>query len=99
VRESHSHRRRGGDYCQEPAPHVNAGSRTIHSMNSVGFLPVCATCGDRVGVYEPIWLERADGTLVRSGLLEIGDEPIACRVFHSGCRPVAPVASPIPASP
>jgi hypothetical protein len=33
----------------------------------------CAMCGDRIGVYEPIWLELADGSLHRSSYLNLGD--------------------------
>ena len=33
----------------------------------------CALCGDRIGVYEPIWLELADGRLHRSSFLNLGD--------------------------
>lgn len=51
--------------------------------------PVCGLCGDRIGVYEPIWLALDDGTLVASALLNLdhhrpriqGDP----RRFHVGC--------------
>jgi hypothetical protein len=29
----------------------------------------CAMCGDRIGVYEPLWLELTDGSLRRSSFL------------------------------
>ena len=32
-------------------------------------------CGDRIGVYEPIWLELADGALHRSSYLNLGAIP------------------------
>jgi hypothetical protein len=54
-------------------------------MKSVDSRPVCARCGDHIGVYEPIWLEQPDGTRVRSGLLALEDAPLAGRLFHSGC--------------
>jgi hypothetical protein len=54
-------------------------------MNPLPSRPVCAHCGDRIGVYEPIWLEQPDGTRVRSGLLELGDAPPDGRLFHSAC--------------
>jgi len=53
---------------------------------------LCACCGDRIGVYEPVWLERPDGTRVRSGLLELGDAPAQGRRFHSECLAGAPAA-------
>jgi hypothetical protein len=35
----------------------------------------CALYSDRLGVYEPIWLELADGSLHRSSVLNLGDHP------------------------
>jgi hypothetical protein len=54
-------------------------------MTPTELRPVCPLCGDRIGVYEPIWLERPDGTLVRSGLLALKDTRADGRIFHSGC--------------
>jgi hypothetical protein len=54
-------------------------------MNSLDSRPLCARCGDRIGVYEPIWLEQPDGTRVRSGLLALGEAPLDGRLFHSDC--------------
>jgi hypothetical protein len=54
-------------------------------MNSLDSRPLCACCGDRIGVYEPVWLERPDGTRVRSGLLELGETLPDGRIFHSEC--------------
>ena len=54
-------------------------------MTSLDFRPVCAHCGDRIGVYEPIWLEYPDGTRVRSGLLELGDRATEGHLYHSEC--------------
>ncbi|HWE13767.1 MAG TPA: hypothetical protein VG365_09660 [Solirubrobacteraceae bacterium] len=62
-------------------------------MNSVDRHPVCATCGDRVGVYEPIWVGRPDGTFVSSGLLAMERQPIRGPVFHAGCLPGAGAAA------
>lgn len=51
--------------------------------------PVCGVCGDRIGVYEPIWLALDDGTLVASALLSLdGHRPRIQgdpRLFHVGC--------------
>jgi hypothetical protein len=51
--------------------------------------PVCCACGDRIGVYEPIWLTLDDGTVVVSALLNLDDyrsrmRPDA-RLFHVSC--------------
>jgi hypothetical protein len=53
--------------------------------------PICATCGDRIGVYEPLWAEQADGTLICTGMLEInrhmdGEQDVS-RLYHFGCLP------------
>jgi hypothetical protein len=47
----------------------------------------CAQCGDRIGVYEPIWLELADGSLHRSSFLNLGDYPgyDQSRLWHLDC--------------
>ena len=51
--------------------------------------PVCGVCGDRIGVYEPIWLALDDGTLVASALLNLDDHQAEMhgdpRLFHEGC--------------
>jgi hypothetical protein len=49
--------------------------------------PTCAHCGDRIGVYEPLWLELADGALHRSSYLNLGDYPELdrSRLWHLGC--------------
>lgn len=54
-------------------------------MNPMSPRPVCAACGDRIGMYEPLWLQKDDGTVVSSALLELGSEPGEARMFHSGC--------------
>jgi hypothetical protein len=35
----------------------------------------CAVCGDRIGVYEPLWWQRADGAVVASSLLRVREDP------------------------
>lgn len=47
----------------------------------------CVMCGDRIGVYEPIWLELADGGLHRSSYLNLGDYPALdrSRLWHLEC--------------
>jgi len=59
----------------------------------------CARCGDRIGVYEPLWVELGDGTLHSSSYLELGGykshEP--WRLWHQGCLfpdAVSPLAEP-----
>ena len=56
-------------------------------VEQVSRLLGCALCGDRVGVYEPIWLELADGSLHRSSFLNLGDFPgyDPARVWHLDC--------------
>jgi hypothetical protein len=47
----------------------------------------CAMCGDRIGVYEPIWLELPDGELRRTSYLNLGDHPEheGARLWHFDC--------------
>lgn len=47
----------------------------------------CAMCGDRIGVYEPVWLELADGSLHRSSYLNLGDYAgyDRSRLWHLHC--------------
>ncbi len=58
--------------------------------------PRCARCGDRIGVYEPMWSEQPDGTIVDSALLTIGEDArkghAHSRFFHHGC--LAPAELP-----
>lgn len=48
----------------------------------------CAHCGDRIGVYEPLWLESG-GSLVPSSWHALGDAPTGgeagLRVMHEAC--------------
>jgi len=49
----------------------------------------CARCGERVGVYEPLWLQRADGRFLATGLIAVRKhlrrEGPGLRLFHRGC--------------
>ena len=56
----------------------------------------CALCGDRIGVYEPIWLELGDGTLHCSSYLNLSDYPghDPSRFWHVDC--LTPEAVPRP---
>ena len=58
-------------------------------MASITSKPVCGVCGDRIGVYEPIWLGLDDGTLVASALLNLDEHGSRIesdpRIFHAGC--------------
>jgi hypothetical protein len=51
---------------------------------------LCAHCGDRIGSYEPLWLELADGTLKLSAFLRLGHDlppgENGWRIWHRGCR-------------
>lgn len=57
-----------------------AGTNTQH---------YCISCGERIGVYEPIWLQHADGTVANTSLLNLDDEHVrgehSPRLFHLGC--------------
>ena len=48
---------------------------------------LCARCGDRIGVYEPVWLELADGALRSSSYLNLDRyAPYErSRLWHLGC--------------
>jgi hypothetical protein len=35
----------------------------------------CAACGDRIGVYEPLFWQRPDGIVISSSLLRMRDDP------------------------
>ena len=56
-------------------------------VNHVSAFLRCALCGGRIGVYEPIWLELADGSLQRSSVLNLGDHPgyDQSRLWHLDC--------------
>jgi hypothetical protein len=58
-------------------------------MSAITSKPVCGVCGDRIGVYEPIWLALDDGTLVTSALLNLDDHRAKMHgdphLFHVGC--------------
>ena len=56
-------------------------------MDNNGPLLVCARCRDPVGVYEPLWLELADRTLVSSSCMNHGsyNPHEQSRLWHLGC--------------
>ena len=63
---------------------------------------VCTRCGDRIGVFEPLWVELSDGTIHSSSFLNLGqhlgnEECRRARFWHAGC--LAPDAIPSPAEP
>jgi hypothetical protein len=49
----------------------------------------CAHCGDRIGVYEQLWLQLPDGTLDVSSFLNLTEHLWRTRAqikfFHFGC--------------
>jgi hypothetical protein len=55
---------------------------------------LCAACGDRIGMYEPLWCELPDGTLGLSSYLNLSCEQRRgrSRLWHLGC--LAPDAVP-----
>lgn len=47
---------------------------------------VCAACGDALGAYEPLWLERADGDFLLTGLISSGEQARAGdQLYHRAC--------------
>ncbi len=63
---------------------------------------VCMRCRDRIGVFEPLWVKLADGTIHPSSFLNLGqhlqhEECRQARFWHAGC--LAPDAIPRPAEP
>jgi hypothetical protein len=48
---------------------------------------LCARCGERIGVYEPLWLERGDGSLCSSSYLNLDQHEWheRSRLWHHGC--------------
>jgi hypothetical protein len=57
-------------------------------MSTIASYPVCSACGDRIGVYEPVWLQLEDGTVTASALLQIDRARTEPRLFHLGCLAV-----------
>jgi hypothetical protein len=56
------------------------------------FSPVCALCGDRIGVYEPLLLRTADGAIVATTVLELRDRSRShahTGMFHRDCLSLA----------
>ena len=55
---------------------------------------LCAACGDRIGMYEPLWCELPDGALGSSSYLNLSCEQRRgrSRLWHLGC--LAPDAVP-----
>jgi len=49
----------------------------------------CDHCGASIGVYDPFWWQRPDGSVREIGFLAIRDDPErdhpASRFFHTGC--------------
>jgi hypothetical protein len=52
-------------------------------------IPACTRCGDRIGVYEPFWVQLVDGTLRSSSYLnldqDLGRQQSPLRQWHRGC--------------
>lgn len=61
-------------------------------MNQSNHRPLCAVCGDRTGVYERVWQELPDGTMVRTSLLKLSEQATGVepglRLHHAGCAPI-----------
>jgi hypothetical protein len=52
-------------------------------------MPACSRCGDRIGVYEPFWLQLEDGTLRSSSYLNLHRDvrrgQLLLALWHRGC--------------
>jgi len=52
-------------------------------------LLICAHCGDRIGVYEPLWRRHPDGTFERTSFLIMQQrqpqDPTRSPVWHINC--------------
>ena len=61
-----------------------------HDRQARPWLPSCAVCGERLGVYEPLLIEHPDGSVVRSALLHLPEAARrgagTFRLFHPFCR-------------
>ena len=53
----------------------------------------CAHCGERIGVYEPLHMERPDGGVFRTSYLNLTSEELRARprLWHLWCLPEAQV--------
>jgi hypothetical protein len=51
----------------------------------------CSHCGERIGVYEPLWCQHPDGSALVSGYLSLKDSlhriGESSRFFHLDCLP------------
>jgi hypothetical protein len=59
--------------------------------------PICAGCGDRIGVYEPVLREGADAVADRTSWLGLHREPsvtAADRLWHEACGRAAGLRVP-----
>ena len=54
-------------------------------MSSIAPFPVCFACRERIGVYEPVWLQLEDGSHTVSALLQLDWRRTEPRLFHLGC--------------
>jgi hypothetical protein len=58
-------------------------------MSATGLF--CERCGEPIGVYEPIWWQRPDGSIIASGYLPVMSEPDsrhpASCYYHRDCLP------------
>jgi hypothetical protein len=58
---------------------------------------LCGSCRERLGVYEPVWQERDDGSRVLTsiaGLMHEAGDPARARLFHADClTPLTPLTA------
>ena len=46
---------------------------------------VCAQCGEGIGVYDAVWVERADQTVYATSRLNLGEDPLPGLLWHAAC--------------
>jgi hypothetical protein len=65
---------------------------TIGTPAPVTGRPTCAGCGQRIGVYEPVWHLTPEGPEATS-LLRLIDQPIG-ELWHAACAEAAGMVAP-----
>jgi hypothetical protein len=71
------------DYGCQTCARRHSDGMSIGTPAAVTERPTCAGCGQRIGVYEPIWHITAAGPEATS-LLRLPDEPLG-ELWHAAC--------------
>ena len=46
---------------------------------------ICERCGDRIGLYEQMWVRDASGNVTATGGPDARQLPVGGQAFHAGC--------------